>query len=63
MQFEAERQFPVRIRLSIPVGGLGRRLNQMHKWLDENAGADGWAMTPAGSRSMVSRTRRPEPIN
>jgi hypothetical protein len=54
MKFDAERQFPVRVKLGIPVGGLGLRLNQVHKWLDENAGADGWAMTPAGIRGVVN---------
>jgi hypothetical protein len=28
--------------------GFGQRLPQMDAWLDENCGADGWAMTPAG---------------
>jgi hypothetical protein len=51
---EAERRFPVRIRLAIPIGGLGERLNQMQTWLDQNAGADGWAMTPSGSRGVVN---------
>src|SRR6195256_4556138 len=51
---EAERRFPVRIRLAIPTGGLGERLNQMQTWLDENAGADGWAMTPSGARGVVN---------
>ena len=51
---EAERRFPVRIRLAIPTGGLGERLNQMHAWLDQSAGADGWAMTPSGMREIVN---------
>ena len=51
---EAERRFPVRVGLAIPVGGLGERLNQMHTWLDQNAGADGWAMTPSGARGVVN---------
>ena len=37
---DAERRFPVRIRLAIPIGGLGERLNQMHTWLDQSAGAE-----------------------
>ena len=41
---EAERRFPCRIKLGVPVGGLGSRLTEMHAWLDENCGADGWAM-------------------
>jgi hypothetical protein len=51
---EAERRFPVRIRLAIPTGGLGERLNQMYAWLDQSAGADGWAMTPSGMREIVN---------
>jgi hypothetical protein len=51
---EAERRFPVRIRLAIPTGGLGERLNQMQTWLDQNAAADGWAMTPSGARGVVN---------
>ncbi len=26
----------------------------MHAWLDQNCGADGWAMTPAGLRGVVN---------
>ena len=51
---ESERRFPVRIRLAIPIGGLGERLNQMQTWLDQNAGADGWAITPSGARGVVN---------
>ena len=51
---EAERRFPVRIRIAVPMGGFGERLNQMQSWLDQNAGADGWAMTPSGVRGVVN---------
>ena len=51
---EAERRFPVRIRVAVPAGGLGERLNRMQLWLDHNAGADGWAMTPSGNRGVVN---------
>jgi hypothetical protein len=27
---EAERRFPVRIRIAVPAGGFGERLNRMH---------------------------------
>ena len=50
----AERRFPVRIRIAIPPGGLGRRHAQMIAWLDENVGADGWAMTPSGTRGVLN---------
>jgi len=36
-QVEAERRFPVRVRVPVPAGGLGRRLNEMHAWLRERA--------------------------
>ena len=51
---ESERRFPVRIRLARLSGGLGERLNQMQTWLDQNAGADGWAITPSGARGVVN---------
>ena len=35
------------------VPRVGERLNRMH-WLDQNAGADGWAMTPSGIRGVVN---------
>jgi hypothetical protein len=50
----AERRFPVRIRIGIPPGGLGQRHTQITAWLDENCGADGWAMTPSGTRGLLN---------
>ena len=50
----AERRFPVRIRISVPPAGLGQRHTQITAWLDENCGADGWAMTPSGTRSVLN---------
>ena len=49
---EAEREFPVRIRLGVPGQGLGERLNRIQAWLDEDCGADGWAMMPSGLRGV-----------
>jgi hypothetical protein len=51
---EAERRFPVRIRLAIPPARLGTRLMQMQAWLDENDGSDGWTMVPTGLRGVVN---------
>jgi len=51
---EAERRFPVRIRIGVPPDGLGSRLDQIKAWLDENAGANGWAMTPSGTRGVLN---------
>ena len=50
----AESRFPVRVRIGIPPGGLGRRLDEMNVWLDANCGAHGWAITPSGSRGVVN---------
>ena len=33
---------------------LGARLDQMRAWLDENCGADGWALTPSGVRGVLN---------
>jgi len=38
---EAERRFPVRIRIGVRSAGLGGRLDQIKAWLDENAGTNG----------------------
>ena len=54
MLIEAERRFPVRIRIGVPPEGLGGRLDQMRAWLDGNCGADGWALTPSGVRGVLN---------
>jgi hypothetical protein len=51
---EAERRFPVRIRIGVPPDGLGYRLDGIKAWLDENCGANGWAMTPSGTRGVLN---------
>ena len=51
---EAERRFPVRIRLAVPPDGLGNRLDRIKAWLDENCGADAWAITPSGLRGVLN---------
>jgi len=50
----AERRFPVRIRIAVPPEGLGQQHAQMTAWLDENCGAEGWAMTPSGTRGVLN---------
>ena len=51
---EAERRFPVRIRVAVPPEGLGIRIDAMKAWLDDNCGAEGWAMTPSGLRGVLN---------
>jgi hypothetical protein len=51
---DAERRFPVRVRIAVPPGGLGSRLDQILAWLDTNCGADAWAITPSGIRGVVN---------
>jgi hypothetical protein len=50
----AERRFPVRIRLGVPPGGFGQRHTNITAWLDENCGADGWAITASGVRGVLN---------
>jgi hypothetical protein len=54
MIISAERRFPVRIRVGVPPGGFGQRYAEMSAWLDENCGAEGWAMTPSGVRGVLN---------
>jgi hypothetical protein len=51
---EAERRLPIRIRIGVPLEGLGGRLDQIRAWLDENCGSDGWALTPSGMRGVLN---------
>ena len=51
---EAERRFPVRIRIGVPPEGLGGRIDELRAWLDDNCGAEGWAMTPSGLRGVLN---------
>src|ERR1700730_1615245 len=51
---EAERRFPVRIRIGVPSDGLGSRLDRIKSWLDESCGASGWARTPSGTRGVLN---------
>jgi hypothetical protein len=51
---EAERRFPVRIRIAVPPQGFGSRLDQIFTWLDANCGSDGWTSTPSSTRGVVN---------
>jgi len=51
---EAERRFPVRIRIGVPPQGFGGRLDDVKAWLDDNCGAEGWAITPSGLRGVLN---------
>jgi hypothetical protein len=51
---EAERRFPVRIKIAVPPEGLGSRLDQIFAWLDANCGADGWTSAPSSTRGVVN---------
>ena len=53
-QRDAERRYPVRVRIAVPPAGLGRQLALMHAWLDETCGGDGWATAPAGRAGIVN---------
>jgi|SRR5580704_7157273 hypothetical protein len=51
---EAERRFPVRVRIAVPPEGLGRQLAIMHAWLDATCGASGWSSAPAGLTGVLN---------
>jgi hypothetical protein len=51
---EAERQFPVRVRIAVPPGGFGRQLPVMYAWLDELCGPAGWTSAPAGLGGVIN---------
>jgi hypothetical protein len=53
-QREAERRYPVRVRIAVPPEGLGQQLVLMHAWLDDTCGAESWAAAPAGSVGVVN---------
>jgi len=54
IQREAERQFPVRVRIAVPSGGFGRQLETMYAWLDEVCGPAGWISAPAGLVGVIN---------
>jgi hypothetical protein len=51
---EAERRFPVRIKVAVPPEGLGSPLDQIFAWLDPNCGADRWTSAPSSTRGVVN---------
>ena len=51
---EAERRYPVRVRIAVPREALGRQLEIMHAWLDETCGPEGWATAPARTTGVVN---------
>jgi hypothetical protein len=52
---EAERRFPVRVKVAIPPAVFGERLNRVHARLYDNCGADGWDITlaPTGRQPIL----------
>jgi len=67
----AERHFSVRIRISVPSGGLGPRYSEVTAWIDANCGVDGRAISPSGcaacsmtrSRSFSLTRHSPAPLS
>ena len=43
MKLAADRRFPVRVDIPVPVAGFGNRLNEMEAWCRTNFHADQWA--------------------
>lgn len=42
---DADREFPVRLRLRLPAQGFGARTPEMHRWLRDRFGTAGYALT------------------
>ena len=40
--------------MGVPPSALGQRHPQIIAWLDENCGADSWAMTPSRTRGALN---------
>ena len=38
-----EQQFPIRIRFRVPEMGFGRQYDEIHEWLLQHAGREGYA--------------------
>ena len=53
-QREADRRYPVCVRIAVPPEGLGGQLEIMHAWLDETCGTEGWATAPAGTTGILN---------
>jgi hypothetical protein len=51
---EAERQFPIRIIVKVPEGGIGARNTGITDWLDKNCGMRNWSLCPAGTRGILN---------
>src|SRR5271163_3453153 len=51
---DAERQFPIRIIIRVPEGGIGARYTGITDWLDENCGMGNWSLCPAGTRGILN---------
>jgi hypothetical protein len=45
------------IESASPLAGVGGRLDQIKEWHDEKCGADGWAITPSGTRGVLNNLR------
>src|SRR5438874_12039742 len=51
---DADRNFPVRIRIAVPPEGFGTQFDHMRAWLHENCGAGYWSMAPSGTYGVVN---------
>lgn len=48
-----ERRFPVRVRVAVPEGGFGKRMDDMVCHLDDVTGRGRWARHPAGRDAIL----------
>ncbi len=50
-----DREFPVRIRISVPGHGLGQTLTEMHVWLADRVGKENYPFHGGGVRGREDR--------
>jgi hypothetical protein len=60
-----EMAFPIRVKVAIPPGGLGRTIDELHRWLREEVGSTEYATHSGhglGVDALCLYLRRPEDL-
>lgn len=58
-----DQVFPIRVRVKVPEGGFGRKLDELYAWLDDMAGKGNYAIHPGnlpGVQAIVILLEEPE---
>lgn len=60
-----EMAFPIRVKIAVPAGGLGRTIDELHRWLREEIGPGEQATHSGhglGTDALCLYLRRPEDL-